>query len=162
MSHSSADPQFVPSTEDPARFSRHGVGAHAVGAAQTRVAFGLWLQRHFALSAERLSDVVLAVNEALANAAEFAHTDCADPDTMDLLAHYDSHADTLTVAVVDHGRWREPAPDQPEPGPLCPRGRGIPLMRALADEATIEPVATGTQVRLVWGALSRTGAQEHP
>jgi serine/threonine-protein kinase RsbW len=154
MTESSAGSEIAPQAGDGARFARHGVAAHPLGAAQTRVEFGKWLQRHFALSAERLSDVVLAVNEALANAAEFAHTDSADPDTMDLLATYDSGSDTLTVAVTDQGRWCGPAPNPLALDPLRARGRGIPLMRALADAATIETAAAGTQVTLAWVALS--------
>ena len=58
----------------------------------------------------------------------------------------------MTVFVCDYGTWR---PRQINPAPRT-RGRGIPLMEALADEATIETSADGTQVRLEWNGVTRT------
>jgi anti-sigma regulatory factor (Ser/Thr protein kinase) len=42
-------------------------------AAEIRREFSNWLRRHFMLDATKASDMVLAVNEAMANAAEFAY-----------------------------------------------------------------------------------------
>ena len=42
-------------------------------AATVRREFSDWLRRYFTLDATKASDVVLAVNEAMANAAEFAY-----------------------------------------------------------------------------------------
>lgn len=116
----------------------------------------MWLGRHFRLGAERSNDLLLAVNEALANAAEFAYVDASQCGTVDLSATYDAAADTLAVTVNDRGRWRhklpEPATVPPQPQV---RGRGIPLMRALADRVTIDRTARGTHVTLVWTDLSR-------
>lgn len=152
MAESSSE--SAPDVDDPTRFVRRGVATHALGAAQTRVAFGTWLQQHFSLSDQRLSDVVMAVNEALANAAEFAHAGRADVDTMDVLATYAPEDDTLRVAISDHGRWQGPAPNPLALDPLRVRGRGIPLMQALADDTTITTATTGTRVTLVWTGLS--------
>jgi hypothetical protein len=74
MTRSSAESEIVPNTGGWLRFARNGVAAHPLGAARTRVAFGDWLQRHFALTAPRLNAAVPAVHEALANTAEFAST----------------------------------------------------------------------------------------
>ena len=51
------------------RFAHSSVLADAACAAQLRQEFSVWLKRHFAVDATKASDVVLAVNEALANAA---------------------------------------------------------------------------------------------
>jgi len=57
--------------------------------------------------------VLLAVNEAIANAAEFAYVDSRQPGTLDVDATYDADSGTLAVTVNDHGRW----PDKvPQPG----------------------------------------------
>jgi anti-sigma regulatory factor (Ser/Thr protein kinase) len=125
------------------------VAADALNATQIRVEFRNWLDRHFALGAERFSDLVLAVGEALANVAEFAYADAPDRGTMDVAATYDPDSDTLSVTVDDHGRWRQRASARD-----LSRGRGIPLMRALADEANIYGTAQGTKVTLLWNRLT--------
>ena len=51
------------------------VAADALSARRTRVEFRNWLETHFRLGAERLYDLVLAVSEAIANAAEFAYVE---------------------------------------------------------------------------------------
>lgn len=135
--------------DDRSRFVRLRVAADALSATRIRVEFRNWLDRHFTLGAERFSDLVLAVSEALANAAEFAYTDAPDLGTMDVSAAYDAASDTLAVTVNDHGQWRQRASAR-ELG----RGRGIPLMRALADEASIEGTPQGTQVTLTWNRLT--------
>lgn len=134
--------------DDRSRFVRMRVAADALSAHRIRVEFRNWLDRHFTLCAERFSDLVLAVSEALANAAEFAYNDTV-PGTMDVSAAYDAKSDTLAVTVNDRGRWvqREGARD-------LTRGRGIPLMRVLADEADIRSTQDGTQVTLKWKRLT--------
>jgi len=56
----------------------------------------------------------------------------------------DRAAATLTVTISDQGCWRDP--DPAKQGRV--RGRGIPLMRALADDVTIDTSALGTTVCL--------------
>ncbi|MDV3128852.1 ATP-binding protein [Mycobacterium sp. 21AC1] len=119
-------------------------------AAQLRHEFTAWLRRHFALDPIKASDVVLAVNEALANAAEFAYVSAHRPGVMHMRADYDRDAATLTVTVADEGAWR--ATDHEVNNPA--RGRGIPLMRALTDRATIDPTPHGTHVRLQWDHIA--------
>ncbi|MEC9323118.1 MAG: ATP-binding protein, partial [Actinomycetota bacterium] len=55
------------------RFERLGLDADATAVAHVREEFALWLKRFFVVDAVRFSDLVLAINEALANAAEFAY-----------------------------------------------------------------------------------------
>lgn len=128
------------------RFAQTSVLADAACAAQLRQEFAVWLKRYFDLDATKVSDVVLAVNEALANAAEFAYVAADHPGAMHLLADYDTLSSILTVTVTDEGRWRIAHGEKNR----ISRGRGIPLMQALADRATIESTSAGTKVRLAW------------
>ena len=144
MSCLSLDPQSL-THKGGARFTRTGIAADAVGAAQTRVELGELLDQQFALGDERLNDLRLATYEALANAAEFAYLDFPTPGTMDLRAHLRFR---FAVTIKDRGKWRQPVDDSiGADARFSLRGRGIPLMHALADEATIHTGAAGTQVR---------------
>ena len=107
------------------RFAQTNVLADAACAAQLRQEFSVWLKRYFALDPTKVSDVVLAVNEALANAAEFAYSAVERPGAMHLLADYDTRAEVLTVTVTDEGAWRIADGEKKH----ISRGRGIPLMR---------------------------------
>jgi serine/threonine-protein kinase RsbW len=128
------------------------------GAAALRTAFRDWLVRRLAPTEEQLSDLTLAVNEALANAVEHAYAGDAAPGMVDLHAQYEPRTATLIVTVVDHGSWQAPKPD-----PLHLRGRGIPLIRALTSKATIESDETGTCVELRWqGVAARPETDEQP
>ncbi|MGP4056234.1 ATP-binding protein [Mycobacterium sp. 4D054] len=134
------------------RFERFGLDADAGAVARVRQEFSEWLRQFFALDDVRTSDVVLAINEALANAAEFAYVQAEQPGTIDIRASHDPQAQTLMVCIEDRGIWRK---RQTEPAPRT-RGRGIPLMETLSDCATIEPSAGGTTVRLEWRDVSRS------
>lgn len=147
-------PQNVSSTDDRSRFVRTRVAADARSAARTRAEFGVWLERHFSLDADRFNDLLLAVNEAIANAAEFAYVDAAERGTVDVRAAYDGESDTLAVIVDDRGRWRQKKPVQYR---QQMRGRGIPLMEALADDVAIDRTAQGTRVTLTWSGLAGPG-----
>ena len=131
-----------------------GIAADPFGAAHARVELARWLQLHFVLTAERLNDIVLAVNEALANAADYAYA--AEPGTMDMDATYDSVQQTLAVTIADRGTWR-PADSPSNALPTGRRGRGIALIHALADRVTIETADSGTEVTLVWNAVLPAG-----
>jgi anti-sigma regulatory factor (Ser/Thr protein kinase) len=124
-------------------FSSNGP-ADARTVAEFRNAFAQWLRATFALDTERLSDVLLAVNEALTNAAEFAYVQSQQPGTMSVTARYDAAARRLMAMVSDQGAWLAKEPD----GEPNTRGRGIPLMHALSDRATINGSASGTRVQL--------------
>lgn len=125
------------------RFARSDRSADATSVAAIRGEFSTWLRRGGALDETRLCDVILAVNEALANAAEFAYAD-GGAGRMDLEAFRDQVRRTLTVRVSDRGHWRETDPLNRR---RC-RGRGIPLMRTLADSVVIDTSGLGTSVCL--------------
>lgn len=82
-------------------------------------------------------DIVLAANEALANAVEHGST---SPNSIVTL-HAEAVGGSIVVDVRDRGRWLE---REPEPH----RGRGLPVMRAVIDEVDIDPGGNGTTVRL--------------
>lgn len=128
------------------RFERVGVAATPQLASQLRDEFAQWLGRFFDLDADRSNDLILAINEALANCAEFAYVTAGAPGTMDLVARHDAAESSITVVVSDRGVWRltDTLHDNRT------RGRGIPLMRALSDVTTIETSADGTTVKMVW------------
>ncbi|MGD9619391.1 MAG: ATP-binding protein [Mycolicibacterium sp.] len=140
----------MPSADLAQRFERLGIDADSAVVARIREEFTRWLQRFFALDPVRSSDLVLAINEALANAAEFAYRLVDSPGTIDLVATYHPAEQKLTVDVSDQGRWR---PQQADAAPRT-RGRGIPLMKALSDRAAIETSGQGTLVRLEWYNIS--------
>jgi serine/threonine-protein kinase RsbW len=143
----------MPSTEKPGnrpQFARTDALADPVSAAAIRREFSDWLRRSFTLDATKASDVVLAVNEAMANAAEFAYVTGERPGTMHVQADYDGTAARLTVTVADEGTWRSAGPATKERS----RGRGIPLMHALADRATVDSSRAGTTVCLEWNCVT--------
>lgn len=130
------------------RFERIGVAATPRIAAQLRDEFAQWLGRFFELDAERSNDLILAINEALANCAEFAYVSTGIEGTMDLTADHDSVESSITVLVSDRGVWR--MTDTQDESRTRTRGRGIPLMRALSDVTAIETSGDGTTVKMVW------------
>src|SRR5882757_7257207 len=85
------------------RFERLGLAATLQTAARTRDEFADWLRQFFELDPIRLSDLVLAINEALANSAEFAYGATTRVGTIDLLAWHDLDESSITVVVADHG-----------------------------------------------------------
>lgn len=92
---------------------------------------------------EQVEELALATYEAMANVVEHAYP--SEPGTFDLLATHLPEQECVEVTVVDRGRWKSPAT---EPGPL--HGRGIPLMRDLAQHVTLWPSPTGTTAVLRW------------
>lgn len=124
---------------------RWSTDATATGAAQLRNALTHWLSTNFEFDRQHLNDMALAANEALANVVEHAYSSGSRSRTADLDVVYSRPHDRITVTVTDHGQWRSPAAD-----PLHLRGRGLPLMEALASEVSFDKAETGTRVRLVW------------
>ncbi len=82
--------------------------------------------------------VLIATGEALANAIEHGHRIATD-GAISLRAI--ALADRVHVTVVDAGSWKPPVA-------AAHRGRGIALMRALMQDVTIQPRASGTTVHM--------------
>jgi len=94
-------------------------------------------------SADDLYDMCLAVGEALGNAVD--HT-CEGG----VLATVSAYPDRAIVEVTDCGQGFFPEDDEPVVPLYAERGRGIKLMRLLADSLVISQKPTGgTVVRLV-------------
>ncbi|MCB1289679.1 MAG: ATP-binding protein [Mycobacterium sp.] len=128
---------------DADRFTRSDAAADGPTAARIREDFAHWLRRDTAFAETRICDVVLAVNEALANAAEFAYRR-GPAGNVGITAVRNDGSGALTVTITDQGLWREVDPLRRRRS----RGRGIPLMRTLADEVVIDTTAPGTRVCL--------------
>lgn len=97
------------------------------------------------LTDDETADVVLAVDEAAANAVRHAY----GPDesgavelTLWTEAADDEGPATLCIEVVDHGHWQPPA-DEPTEG-----GRGIPLMSTMSESVLIHYDERGSRVLL--------------
>ncbi len=119
------------------------VAAEARTVASVRNEFGQWIRAQLALDEERISDIVLAVNEALANSAEFAYRTFPEAGTVSIEAQHSATTGSLIVVVSDRGVWYDEDPIRSRT-----RGRGIPLMHTLSDRATIERRPDGTRVHL--------------
>ncbi|RUP04996.1 MAG: ATP-binding protein [Mycobacterium sp.] len=117
--------------------------ADAGTVATFRRSFSEWLDRHLELGEERAADIVLATDEAMSNCADHAYRVVGRVGAMTLQISYYPATTELKVCVVDHGRWLEPDFDA-----SSMRGRGIVLMRALADDCAIDGGSDGTSVCL--------------
>ena len=113
--------------------------ATAVNAASARRRLTDWAHQHD-VPPETIADVVYAAYEAIANVVEHAYADGEGSFTL----HADDTQHQLCVTVSDTGTWTPPCHT---PGW---RGRGIPLIRALADSVHIDAGDAGTTVELHW------------
>ncbi|MGW8811521.1 ATP-binding protein [Gordonia terrae] len=120
--------------------------------------FTRWLDATLDVDAERRSDIVLAVYEAVANAAEHAYAaDAPSPAAQSpatqssatrsraigVRAHV-TRDESLEVTVTDSGRWKSDASSSPY------RGRGLALISALSDASDVTSGPDGTSVTLRW------------
>jgi serine/threonine-protein kinase RsbW len=136
------------STAIPARLSCAGTADPAT-ASELRQTLRSWLRELPQASPEISQDIILGVNEALANCVEHAYLAEDTIGTMRLQAGYDPAAKTISVCVSDRGTWHRRRPRQPQdPG----ASRGIMLMHALADRCKINTRPGGTTVCLDYSA----------
>lgn len=105
------------------------------------------------LDGTRLEDLRLAVSEACANVVE-AYSRQGRPGALMVLRLH-AEAGRIEVEIHDDAGGFDPEELVPHPPVETPerlhheRGLGVPLMRALADEAEFRPEGKGTTVRLV-------------
>jgi anti-sigma regulatory factor (Ser/Thr protein kinase) len=102
-----------------------------------------WLERH-AVGRELVDDVVLACDEACANAVEHGSRDTGSDVEMRLEM---DERDGVVVTVVDNGTWRpsdEPRADRPADD----GGHGLTLMHALMSSVDVQTTDRGTTVRM--------------
>ncbi|GAA5142417.1 ATP-binding protein [Pseudonocardia adelaidensis] len=124
--------------------------------------FDRWLRDLRWPGAQR-EDLVLALSEAVSNSVEHGyriHAGAPRPDlgrgTVEVLARVFAEANgtrRIALTVRDHGRWREPVAGARF------RGHGLSIIRACADEFSIDGDESGTTLRLTTrGAPAPPGA----
>jgi anti-sigma regulatory factor (Ser/Thr protein kinase) len=91
--------------------------------------------RHVGVDEARANDVVLVASEAASNAIEHARS----PDAPAFTVSVQAGDDAVDVEVRDYGGWHEPPPGHD--------GRGLKVMRALADDLVVDGTSDGTVVR---------------
>jgi anti-sigma regulatory factor (Ser/Thr protein kinase) len=97
------------------------------------------------LAAEQAEDLVLAVDEALANTIEHAYSrHDSRPGAVTVFAGRLQPDPKVYVVVSDAGHWRLPTV------PTGVRGRGVSMMKALADHFDLHHNENGTTVLLGW------------
>jgi serine/threonine-protein kinase RsbW len=110
-----------------------------------------WLNHTVDIGAERVCDIVLATDEALCNVVDHAYRDFAGAGVVTLDVSYEAGEARIEIRVRDQGHWR-----MPEPTPIAAiRGRGLVLMRSLADACTVDGSADGTTVSLTFHGFHR-------
>ena len=121
------------------RFDQQGRLASAEEATRLRRQLTGWL-RDLGMSADTVDTIGLASYEAMANVVTHAYP----PGTVGRLAvSAQLDHDTITVTVTDRGRWK---PAQAEPQLL--HGRGLLLIRHLAEQVAVDPGEQGTTVSM--------------
>ena len=94
-----------------------------------------WLRR-WGAAEDEIYDIMVAVQEASANAVEHAYA--PGTATFDVEAEHDEGV--ITVVIRDRGRWRAPRGTN--------RGRGLSMMRALMESVDVSHGEKGTEVVL--------------
>jgi anti-sigma regulatory factor (Ser/Thr protein kinase) len=92
------------------------------------------------LSLRLAQDALVAAGEAVANAIEHGHRDNPGQEVRLRAA---VTVNRLCLTIIDSGHWLPPGS---EPAPY--RGKGVPLMRALMDNVSIESGPAGTTVTM--------------
>ncbi|KFZ81106.1 anti sigma factor [Amycolatopsis sp. MJM2582] len=92
------------------------------------------------LPRELAEDLKLTAYEAMTNVVKHAYPDGTEGNVMTVTAAHDDGM--LKISVADEGRWRD--------GRRPDGGRGLPIIRAFAPEASVTSTPTGTIVRLAW------------
>lgn len=144
-----------PETAAPVRLTLAGT-ARPDTVAEWRRALQRWLQQEVHAPEEIREDVVLGVNEALANCVEHAYRSHHQVGVMKLQASYDPDAESIRVCVSDRGSWRNPSSRQSNDPHAS---RGIMLMHRLSDHCTIHARPNGTSVYLDYATDAELAGQ---
>ena len=110
-----------------------------------------------ALTDDETAGVVLAVDEAAANAVRHAYGP-GRSGVVELTMW--TEPGTLCVEVVDHGSWVPPVGDTGPDG-LADGGRGIPLMSSMAEAVLIHHDSRGSRVLLRHPVADEPGTVEN-
>jgi serine/threonine-protein kinase RsbW len=129
-------------------YSGHADGGALAG---FRELLRAWLNDTVNIGAERVCDIVLATDEALSNVVDHAYRDFSGAGIVRLDVSYHAIEARIEIRVHDRGHWRVP-----EPTPMSAiRGRGLILMRSLANACTVDGSADGTTVSLTFHGCRR-------
>ncbi|HET6288409.1 MAG TPA: ATP-binding protein [Amycolatopsis sp.] len=115
------------------------VAAVPAQAAALRDLLAKWALGH-GLPRELADDLKLTAYEAMTNVVRHAYPDGTDANLMTITAAREDGQ--LKITVADEGHWRD--------GRRPDGGRGLPIIRAFAPEASVTSTPTGTMVRLAW------------
>jgi serine/threonine-protein kinase RsbW len=130
-------------TPDDSGFHIWGLPATDAAVHDFRRHFTQWTADTLTTCDERRCDIVLAVYETVAHAAEHACVNNAAGGPMEVHAHYRPRTRTLNVTVADRRTWK---PSQPP----AHHSRGIALINALCDSPEVTATPAGTTVSLQW------------
>lgn len=97
-----------------------------------------WL-RATGIPDELAGDIVLVVNEACTNSIEHGYRG-RDPGRM--LVYVRARGRGISIRITDFGSWK-----LPDANPRL-RGRGVPLMRAVSGDVTLDGTSAGTTVTM--------------
>ncbi len=139
----------LPPGSAPAESWRVEIPAHPRHLGPVRTGLRRWLRAH-RIPDSLLHDVLLVGTEALSNSVVHAYRAAAAPGTASLTAAV-TPAGAVRLTVTDHGTWRPPAPD----GHHGLGGRGLRLIRALADKVTLTHDPTTLTALLLRSAAPR-------
>jgi serine/threonine-protein kinase RsbW len=106
------------------------------------------------LTEEETADVVLAVDEAAANAVLHAY---GENETGPVELTLWTEPGTLSIEIVDHGSWRPPHEDGPEGN-----GLGIGLMSSMSESVLIHFDERGSRVLLRHRIPQQATGEEQP
>lgn len=129
------------------------VPAHPERLPGLRRALAGWADR-VGMSAEQIEVLALASYEALANATAHAYSN--GEGVLEVHATYLPERAQAQVTVTDSGRWRPPSTE------WGLGGRGLVLIRNLAEHAEVSTDATGTTVRMHWTVGTLASAAPAP
>ncbi len=139
-----------PSKRSSTRFDQQGRLASAEEATRLRRQLTSWL-RDLGMSTDTVDTIGLASYEAMANVVIHAYP----PGTVGRLAvSAQLDHDAITVTVTDRGRWK---PALTGRRPL--HGRGLLLIRRLAERVAVIRGEQGTTVSMTWPTRTRQPVQ---
>lgn len=137
----------------------HRASVFAVGLAaapknikKSRTDLATWLQP-LALDPDQVDEILLAVSEAVTNAVEHG-SDCDESKCV--LVQAAAQGRTVSVSVKDSGRW---ITEHPDPAARTHRGRGLLLIREIADDVEITCTESGTRIVMRFDMLGTASDQ---
>ena len=105
---------------------------------EIRARLGAWL-RATGIADDLAADIALVVNEACTNSIEHGYR-AREPGLM--IVYVEAKGRGICIRISDFGSWKLPDADSRV------RGRGVPLMRAVSGDVTLDGTSTGTTVTM--------------